>query len=94
MKPLPFHRIRLEPRDMAAFLVQTVPPAPPAGAGGTVKVQIVVAKDGSVMEANAVEGDEELGRAAVEAVKQWKYRVVMVNGQPVEALSSVDVDVR
>ncbi len=53
--------------------------------GGVVRVDLVVDESGSVLSANAVQGPEMLKRAAMEAVKQWKFRPVMIGGQATKA---------
>jgi TonB family protein len=53
--------------------------------GGVVRVDLVVDEQGSVLSANAVQGPEMLKRAAMEAVKQWKFRPVMIGGQATKA---------
>jgi TonB family protein len=53
--------------------------------GGVVRVDLVVDEQGSVLSAQAVQGPEMLKRAAMDAVKQWKFRPVMVDGQPTRA---------
>jgi protein TonB len=53
--------------------------------GGVVRIDVVVDEQGSVLSANAVQGPEMLKRAAMEAVKQWKFRPVMIGGQATKA---------
>jgi protein TonB len=36
--------------------------------------------------------DPDLARAAVEAVSQWKYHPTLLNGEPVEVLTRIDVN--
>lgn len=38
--------------------------------------------------------DAELARAAVEAVRQWRYKPTLLNGQPVEVTTTLTVDFR
>jgi TonB family protein len=56
---------------------------------GTVVLKTVIAKDGSVTEATYVSGPQELADSAAEAVRQWKYQVTLLQGQPVEVDSTV-----
>lgn len=60
-------------------------------AGGTVKVQILVGKDGSVQQIGAVDGPRLLQQAAADAVKHWRFRPYTVNNQPVEMTTSVSI---
>ena len=52
--------------------------------GGSVRVQATVAPDGSVerMELAGSSGNRDLDRAAMEAVRRWKFKPAMRNGQP------------
>lgn len=57
------------------------------GAGGTVRVKVSVAADGSVAQLELVEssGNRQLDRAALEALHRWTFRPAMHNGQPASA---------
>jgi TonB family protein len=61
------------------------------GVQGTVKLHVILAKDGSVRQAELVSGDPLLVQAAIDAVKQWRYRPSLLNGQPVEVDNEVSV---
>ncbi len=79
-----------------AKLVKKVQPEYPAeaqkkGIEGTVKLQVIVRKDGSVTVQNVVEGDPGLSPAAIEAVRQWRYEPWKLNGQAIEMQTTVDV---
>ena len=81
---------------MPAKLVKKVQPEYSAEARekrieGTVKLQVIVGKDGSVTVQNVVEGDPLLSPAAIEAVRQWRYEPWQLNGQPVEMQTTIDV---
>jgi TonB family protein len=58
---------------------------------GTVKLQVIVRKDGSVTVQNVVEGDPILSPAAIKAVGQWRYEPWLFNGQPIEMHTTIDV---
>jgi protein TonB len=49
-------------------------------------------EDGSVHEVKVVEGPRILGDAAVEAVKQWRYRPFQLDGKPVKNEVRINVD--
>lgn len=71
--------------------------ATPAGAPpeGVVSLQVTVAKSGAVVEAVARQGDEVLSKAAADGVMTgWKYRPLLVNGEPQEFQSMILVDFR
>ena len=59
---------------------------------GTVQLEATIAKDGKVSNIKAVSGHPILARAAIDAVKQWKYRPYLLNGQPVEIETQIAVN--
>jgi len=56
---------------------------------GSVTVEVQIGADGKVREVKVVEGEPMLARAAIIAVKQWKYRPSYLNGEPVESSARV-----
>ena len=64
------------------------------GIGGTVRVQVSVAPDGSVerMDVAQSSGNRYLDRAAMNAVRRWRFNPAMRNGQPVSATVVIPVD--
>ncbi len=58
---------------------------------GTVVLQVLINKDGGVTKVEITSGPALLTRAASDAVKQWKYKPTIVNGQAVEVITSVSV---
>jgi len=65
------------------------------GTEGSVVVNAVVLRDGSVGSATAFGGaDPELAKAALENVRQWKYVPAALNGEPVETAVTVEVNFR
>jgi TonB family protein len=59
---------------------------------GTVTLRAVISKDGSVERLTVVSGPKELMRSAIDAVSQWKYKPYLLNGQPVEVETTVNVN--
>jgi protein TonB len=59
---------------------------------GVVILEIVVGTDGSVQEARVFRSIPLLDQAALDAVVQWKYQPTLLNGVPVEAISTVTVN--
>jgi TonB family protein len=57
----------------------------------TVVLSVIVGKDGTVREVRVIRGHQLLQQAAVDTVKQWRYRPQMLNGQPVEVTASVSI---
>lgn len=79
-----------------AKLVKSSPPVYPvlarrARIEGTVRLQAVIAKDGSVHKVEVISGHAVLAHAATEAVQQWRYKPTELNGQPVEVVTNIDV---
>ncbi len=64
------------------------------GLGGTVRVEVNVTADGRVERMDLAEssGDRFLDRAAMEAVRRWRFRPAMRNGQPVAATVVVPLE--
>lgn len=91
--PVPPQRIRVGENVQAANLVTKVDPVAPAGApaGGQVVLTVTISKQGSVQEIVVQSGQPMLVPAAIDAVKQWVYRPTLLNGQPVEVVTSVTV---
>jgi protein TonB len=61
---------------------------------GTVELLATVSKDGNITKIKVVSGDSLLTKAASDAVKQWKYRPYLLNGEPVEIQTLVTVNFR
>ncbi len=81
---------------MQGMLIYKVVPTYPAvaqaiRASGTVVLQATISRTGAIENLRVVEGPAMLRQAAVDAVKQWRYRPYLLNGQPVEVETTVDV---
>jgi periplasmic protein TonB len=63
-----------------------------AGVQGTVVLRILVSKAGEVSKIELISGDQMLAPAAIEAVRQWKYKPYLLNGNPVEVDTTVQVN--
>jgi TonB family protein len=80
----------------AATLIHQVPPDYPDawkkdGIQGTVHLRATIAKDGSVQDVTVIDGDARLAKSAQKAVKEWRYKPTMLNGQPVEVHTTIAV---
>jgi TonB family protein len=53
-----------------------------AGTQGTVVLDVTVSEAGDVKEASITSGDPDLAQAAIDSIKQWKYKPYIVNGEP------------
>ncbi len=61
------------------------------GVAGDVILRFTVTKAGEVKDVKVVKGDRTLAPAAVQAVRQWRYRPFLLDGQPVEADSQATI---
>jgi protein TonB len=59
---------------------------------GAVELMAPIGKDGAVTGVRVLSGDLMLANSAVEAVKQWKYRPYLLNGEPVEIQTQITVN--
>ena len=58
---------------------------------GSVLLQAEISKDGSIQNLRLISGHPMLAPAAIEAVKQWKYKPYLLNGEPVEIQTQVTI---
>lgn len=77
------------------ILKQTMPIYPPAAKKakieGSVLLDAVIGKDGTIENLKAVSGPRELQQSALDAVRQWTYKPYLVNGDPVEVETTITV---
>ena len=59
---------------------------------GKVVLQAQISKEGNIINLQLISGHPMLAPAAIEAVKQWKYRPYLLNGEPVEVETQVQVN--
>jgi TonB family protein len=59
---------------------------------GVVDLMATIDKSGAVTGVRVLSGDLMLANSAVEAVKQWKYRPYLLNGEPVEIQTQITVN--
>ena len=59
---------------------------------GSVQLQATISKTGDIQNLKVVSGDGVLGRAAMEAVRQWKYKPYYLNGDPVQIETQILVN--
>jgi len=80
-----------------ANLLHEVQPVYPALARqariqGTVELRAIIGKTGAIENLAVVRGHPMLAPAAVEAVKQWRYRPYLLNGEPIEVETDITVN--
>jgi periplasmic protein TonB len=90
-------RVRVSQGVSQGLLVHRVQPNYPplakqARIQGQVVLHAVISKDGSIENLTLVSGHPMLAPAAIEAVKQWKYKPYLLNGEPVEVDTEVLVN--
>ena len=94
------HRIRVGGDLQAALLIrQEKPVYPPEalekGIEGVVMMNAVIGMEGNVLSLQVInDPDPALAKAAVEAVKQWHYRPTLLNGDPIEVVTTITVNFR
>lgn len=89
--------LRVGGNAQAAKLIQKYTPKYPAEAKaarvqGQVRMEALIAKDGTVKNLTLLGGPPELVASAMDAVKQWVYRPTLLNGDPVEVITQIDVN--
>ena len=90
-------RVRVSSGVSQGLLVRRVNPTYPplarqARIQGVVILQAQISKDGSIENLQLISGHPMLAPAAIEAVKQWKYKPYLLNGEPVEVDTQVQVN--
>lgn len=78
------------------LLIKKVAPSYPANAlrmrvEGNVELLATISKDGNITHIKVLSGNAQLTKAATDAVKQWKYKPYLLNGEPVEIQTQVTV---
>lgn len=68
--------------------------ARPANLRGVIVLDVVVGRDGSVVNVKALNGPEILGQAAVDALRWWRFEPYRVDGKPVIVETTVAVEFR
>ena len=94
-------RTRIGGNVQATKLISQVKPMYPenaqrGGIEGTVLLHAVIATDGSLLSIGVTNtlADPELAAAAIDAVKQWRYQPTLLNGEPVEVVTTISVNYR
>jgi TonB family protein len=78
------------------LLIRSTPPVYPsiakaARVGGTVELHATISKNGTIKDLHVVSGPAMLQQAALDAVRSWRYRPYMLNNEPIEVETSVNV---
>ena len=90
-------QVQVSAEVMEKLLVHKVEPTYPPEARkenlqGVIALDIVVGRDGSVVSMHALNGPEVLARAAMDALRWWKFEPYRVNGEPAVVETTVAVE--
>jgi len=93
----PTHPVTVSTGVMQGFLLKRVQPVYPAWAqaariGGTVVLSATITREGTIENLQVISGHPMLVGAAVDAVRHWRYRPYLLNGQPVEVETQIVVN--
>jgi TonB family protein len=91
--------VKLDPEVAEGSLVHRVEPDYPEearkqGIQGAVVLEVQIGRDGAIQDVKVVSGQLLLANAAIAAVKQWRIRPHMVQGQPVEMQTTITLNFR
>jgi TonB family protein len=89
-------RVRVAPSVQADKIIHYVQPMfPPlakqARITGVVRLEAIIAKDGTVKDLAVLDGHPLLAQAALQVVQEWRYQPTLVDGKPVEVMTEVIV---
>jgi len=59
---------------------------------GSVELLATISKTGDITKIKVLSGDSQLAKAAADAVRQWKYKPYLLNGEPVEIQTQVTIN--
>jgi periplasmic protein TonB len=90
-------RVRVSQGVSQGLLIHKVQPTYPplarqARIQGSVILQALIGKDGTIQNLHVVSGHPMLTNAALEAVKEWRYKPYFLNGEPVEVETTINVN--
>jgi general secretion pathway protein A len=89
-------RVSVPESTMRNHILRMVPATKPEGVKlperESVLLRATVGRDGHVLGARLLSGDEKLAKAATDAVKQWRYKPYLVDGQPADVETQITVN--
>jgi protein TonB len=96
VKAAPVKKLTISSGVMQGMLLQKTPPVYPpiakaARVSGTVVLQATISKTGAIENLHVLSGPAMLQQAALDAVRSWRYRPYLLNGDPVEVETTVNV---
>jgi periplasmic protein TonB len=95
--PEPVREVKIGGNLQAPKLIKKVAPIYPpfaktARVQGRVRFSATIGKDGTIQNPKVITGPPMLVQAATDAVKQWVYQPTLLNGEPTEVVTQIDVD--
>ena len=66
-------------------------PATAKSQQGTVVLQVLIGRDGAVQDAKFLQGSLAFARAAIDGVKQWRFKPYTMNGRPVSVQTTLSI---
>jgi protein TonB len=94
--PAPTHPLKISHWAEGNVIYRVQPVYPPiarqARVQGLVELRAIISKAGTIESLVVVSGHPMLSRAAVEAVRQWRYRPYLLNNEPIEVETEVTVN--
>ncbi len=96
LDPVPPGTVRVPQVVTQGMVVRRVSPDYPPGAKamrlqGAVILAAIISKDGTIKDLHVISGHPMLAQAALDAVKQWRYRPYLLDGQPMEVQTKIVV---
>jgi protein TonB len=97
-KPKSPRRIKVSVLESARLIHSPRPDYPPlakmAHVQGTVRLEAIIGTDGRIQNLKVIGGHPLLVNATLQAVVQWRYQPTLLNGEPVEVQTEIDVNFR
>jgi protein TonB len=95
-RPAPTKPLLVSHLAEANLLHKVQPIYPPiarqARVQGAVELRAIISKNGTIENLLVVSGHPMLSAAAIEAVRQWRYRPYLLNGEPIEVETEITVN--
>jgi len=90
-------RVRVSSGVQSGLLIRKVNPSYPplarqARIQGVVLLQAEISKEGNIINLQLISGHPMLAPSTIEAVKQWRYKPYLLNGEPVEVETQIQVN--
>jgi protein TonB len=89
--------VKLSQGVSQGLLIKRVQPKYPSAAlaihaEGAVQIEATITKDGNVTQLKVLHGEPVLASAALDAVRQWRYKPYYLDGEPVEVQTQITVN--